>query len=309
MGAPKQKWTAEEEAALRAGVDKYGPGKWRAIQNDDMFGSSLAARSNVDLKDKWRNMSVSANGFGSRDKAAKILALKIGATPAIGTLSVNSVVKQRKPLGTRYDNFVFEAILSSEDSNGCDKNYISSYVEAHHPVSSNFRRSLTSKLTSLTLQGKLIKIRQNYTISETIIFPLKEKTTKNRSRKQFDQLKPQFWDSNRQNNEVQQMPTFARDPMKMIREFGSVKLKVDADSSRCKTMTAAEAAKIAAQAVAEAEVAAAAAEEAAKAAEVAEAEWEAAEAAAAAATALGAESPRESVRTLPAAGEDATVPG
>ena len=50
MGAPKQKWTAEEEAALRAGVEKYGPGKWRAIQKDSKFGPCLTSRSNVDLK-------------------------------------------------------------------------------------------------------------------------------------------------------------------------------------------------------------------------------------------------------------------
>ncbi|CAL5434159.1 unnamed protein product [Camellia sinensis] len=48
MGAPKQKWTPEEEAALRAGVVKHG--------------------------DKWRNMSVMANGWGSRERAR--LALK-----------------------------------------------------------------------------------------------------------------------------------------------------------------------------------------------------------------------------------------
>ncbi|EFJ09838.1 hypothetical protein SELMODRAFT_49296, partial [Selaginella moellendorffii] len=60
MGAPKQKWTAEEECALRAGVEKYGPGKWRAIQRDPKFGPALVARSNVDLKDKWRNLSVSS---------------------------------------------------------------------------------------------------------------------------------------------------------------------------------------------------------------------------------------------------------
>ncbi|EFJ14369.1 hypothetical protein SELMODRAFT_49312, partial [Selaginella moellendorffii] len=57
VGQQKQKWTAEEEAALRAGVEKYGAGKWRAIQKDEEFGPVLVSRSNVDLKDKWRNIS------------------------------------------------------------------------------------------------------------------------------------------------------------------------------------------------------------------------------------------------------------
>ncbi|EHA8586909.1 putative Single myb histone 2 [Cocos nucifera] len=69
MGAPKQKWTAEEEAALKAGVVKHGAGKWRTILKDPEFSGILCMRSNVDLKDKWRNISVTASGWGSREKA------------------------------------------------------------------------------------------------------------------------------------------------------------------------------------------------------------------------------------------------
>ena len=50
MGAPKQKWTAEEEAALKAGVVKHGAGKWRTILKDPEFSGVLYLRSNVDLK-------------------------------------------------------------------------------------------------------------------------------------------------------------------------------------------------------------------------------------------------------------------
>lgn len=50
MGAPKQKWTPEEEAALRAGIQKYGVGKWSVILKDPEFNALLCSRSNVDLK-------------------------------------------------------------------------------------------------------------------------------------------------------------------------------------------------------------------------------------------------------------------
>lgn len=50
MGAPKQKWKAEEEAALKAGVIKHGAGKWRTILTDPEFSGILHLRSNVDLK-------------------------------------------------------------------------------------------------------------------------------------------------------------------------------------------------------------------------------------------------------------------
>ncbi|ACO63271.1 predicted protein [Micromonas commoda] len=56
MGVPKTKWSPEEEEALRKGVKKYGAGKWRFIQKDPVLGKILNQRSNVDLKDKWRNM-------------------------------------------------------------------------------------------------------------------------------------------------------------------------------------------------------------------------------------------------------------
>mmetsp|Transcript_26554 Transcript_26554/g.85141 ORF Transcript_26554/g.85141 Transcript_26554/m.85141 type:complete len:286 (+) Transcript_26554:1081-1938(+) len=50
MGAPKTKWSDEEETALRDGVAKYGTGKWRGIQKDPTYGPILKDRSNVDLK-------------------------------------------------------------------------------------------------------------------------------------------------------------------------------------------------------------------------------------------------------------------
>jgi len=56
MANAKYKWTRAEEDALRDGVRKHGPGKWRTIQKDPELGDVLRARSNVDLKDKWRNL-------------------------------------------------------------------------------------------------------------------------------------------------------------------------------------------------------------------------------------------------------------
>lgn len=50
MGNPKQKWTSEEEEALRAGVAKHGTGKWKDIQRDPEFNPFLSTRSNIDLK-------------------------------------------------------------------------------------------------------------------------------------------------------------------------------------------------------------------------------------------------------------------
>lgn len=43
-------WSADEEAALRDGVRKYGVGKWREILDDAELSTPLILRTNVDLK-------------------------------------------------------------------------------------------------------------------------------------------------------------------------------------------------------------------------------------------------------------------
>eukprot|EP00249_Psilotum_nudum_P015935 c25587_g1_i2 orf=567-1547(+) len=326
MGAPKQKWTAEEEAALRAGVEKYGAGKWRNIQKDAEFGRCLSSRSNVDLKDKWRNMSVSANGLGSRDRGSRALLLRTSSSTSrqAGTeahmLSASgpeskaivpclAPVKDRKSSKPRYDSLIIEAILSLSEPNGSGKNQIASYIEDHHPVPSNFRSILNQKLKFLTLQGKLLKLRQNYMISDASKFFTEEKPLKSLPQK-GTQYKQQDMDTKWQDVEDKWTSRIPRDPpKKMRRDAGSSRLKTGLDFTRLRTMTATEAASIAAEAVAEAEAAAVAAEEAAKVAELAEAEWEAAEAAAEAAATFARKCPKKSIRALAMGQEEAAVSG
>ena len=51
----KDKWSDTETYALISAVDKYGF-KWTNIKHDTRFKNVLIKRSNVDLKDKWRNI-------------------------------------------------------------------------------------------------------------------------------------------------------------------------------------------------------------------------------------------------------------
>lgn len=48
-------WSNLEEDTLRAGVQKYGIGNWKLILN--MYKDIFDDRTEVDLKDKWRNMT------------------------------------------------------------------------------------------------------------------------------------------------------------------------------------------------------------------------------------------------------------
>ena len=53
-------WTEEQVEALKSGVDKYGgeENRWARILEDKEFRGKLGGRSNVDLKDKWRNLGL-----------------------------------------------------------------------------------------------------------------------------------------------------------------------------------------------------------------------------------------------------------
>ncbi|GKC96177.1 telomere repeat-binding factor 4-like protein [Tanacetum coccineum] len=71
MGNPKQKWTAEEEDALRAGVAKHGTGKRKNIQKDPEFNPHLYSRSNIDLKSEdEENSRTSFSQAGEDDAGA-----------------------------------------------------------------------------------------------------------------------------------------------------------------------------------------------------------------------------------------------
>lgn len=47
-------WTEEEERALKMGVVTHGPGRWAKIHRE--HPQALSRRTQIDLKDKWRNM-------------------------------------------------------------------------------------------------------------------------------------------------------------------------------------------------------------------------------------------------------------
>jgi len=277
MGAPKQRWTSEEEAALKAGVAKHGPGKWRTILRDPDFSAVLRLRSNVDLKDKWRNLSVTAGGYGSREKAR--MALKQGKrVPKVITEpmevdtnnldNAHTTVIDAQPLAmavepkqvecspeksvARLDDLILEAIKKLNESSGSNKVTIATYIEEQYWTPTDFQRLLSTKLKALVATGKLMKVNQKYRIAPSSgSLGGTERSTKVHST-----------EDNGQNVSIKQL----------------TKPQVDAELDMMTRMTKEEAAAFAAKAVAEAEVANAEAEEAARVAEAAEAEAEAAKA-------------------------------
>ncbi|XP_042417711.1 single myb histone 6-like [Zingiber officinale] len=277
MGAPKQKWTAEEEAALKAGVVKHGAGKWRTILKDPEFSGVLCSRSNVDLKDKWRNLSVTANGWGSREKARALKRSRQtpkhdGSSKAVRTMyeDDDDELMESKSLATneylhiagqkrsfsRTDNLILEAIKNLKEPSGSNKTAIATYIEDQYWPPPDFAELLSDKLKELTASGRLIRVKRKYRMAPTSAFP---------SGKTSKLLIPE----GRQSEPSRTI----RDDLKPFSRF-----QVDAELGRMQSMTAQQAAAIAAQAVAEAEAAMAEAEAAAREAEAAEADAEVAQA-------------------------------
>ncbi|XP_058750358.1 telomere repeat-binding factor 4-like [Vicia villosa] len=197
MGNQKLKWTQEEEDALIAGIDKHGTGKWKTILVDPQFAHLLTSRSNIDLKDKWRNMNVYVNngsqGSSSRTpkpKAAPVstsAVLQICAPPSDTVAASDpSPIEPEVKNPPRYNAMVFDALSTLKDANGSDLNAIASFIEQkHQQVPQNFRRALSSRLRTLVNQGKLEKVLNCYKIKKDA--PL---VTKTPSPKQKD-VRPQ----------------------------------------------------------------------------------------------------------------------
>lgn len=274
MGAPKQKWTAEEEAALKAGVRKHGTGKWRTILSDPEFSDVLRLRSNVDLKDKWRNINATAI-WGSRQKAKialkraqltgnpddSFMAPRLLPGPGNGIVDAKPLAVvgapqsdvSKKPI-TRMDNLILEAINSLKEPGGSERASITAYIEDQYMAPSNLKKLLGTKLKLMVENGTLTKINHKYKIPRGLTI-----------------------------NEGRPLPLLLEGRQKNAARIEKKKYKiltkaqVNADLSKMKSMTPEEAAAAAARAVAEAEVAIADAEAAAREAEAAEAEAEAAE--------------------------------
>ncbi|ESR39831.1 telomere repeat-binding factor 4 [Citrus sinensis] len=196
MGNQKQKWTAEEEEALLAGVAKHGPGKWKNILRDPQFAPSLTQRSNIDLKDKWRNLSVSNAQQGSKDKirgpklkttvVAPLSNTPNSAPAASLTRNVSSGAVMNDTStsaldgknGPKYNAMIFEAISTLKDANGSDISAIANFIEERQEAPPNFRRLLSSRLRRLVSQGKLEKVRNCYKIRKETSIGVKTPTPK-----------------------------------------------------------------------------------------------------------------------------------
>ncbi|KAJ3694975.1 hypothetical protein LUZ60_000352 [Juncus effusus] len=191
MGAPKQKWTSEEEEALKAGVSKHGAGKWRTIQKDPEFSHCLASRSNIDLKDKWRNMSLSASGLGSREKVkspkskSPFSSLQTSSSlPSPNNNNNNNKITVKKesqsPDSSKkysvYCPIVLEAITALKKPDGASVEEISNYVNLKVDSPPECKKTIGVCLKRLVSKDKIEKVGKSYRLKDPSSFATKTPT-------------------------------------------------------------------------------------------------------------------------------------
>ncbi|KAG0471365.1 hypothetical protein HPP92_015911 [Vanilla planifolia] len=192
------------------------------------------------VMDKWRNMRVTANGCGSREKARAVFKRSKNVSRHDDNLLAIS----------KMEGLIMEAITWLKEPKGSNKTAIATYIEEQYVVPTDFKFLLSAKLKALIGCGKLIKVKRKYRIappSPAIAEGRKSKASNSEAKRSED-------------------------------EKCMAKLQIDAELERMRNMSAQEAAAAAAQAIAEAEKAIAEAEEATQEAEAAEADAEAAQA-------------------------------
>lgn len=188
MGSEKKmKWAAEEEEALRAGVARYGQGRWKTILRDPTLSPSLSHRTNVHLKDKWRNImkdrtktsgtdilineenrgpaaladNADENDISQREKEAALAdnADKSVVSPqeAEAALADNTdkiVVSPQETKATPpYKTLILKAILSTKDPKGSEISAIVKFIKVSSCSIFSFATYMTNLLRSIPLES------------------------------------------------------------------------------------------------------------------------------------------------------------
>lgn len=123
MGNRKQKWLPREEEALLAGVAKHGPGKWKNIIRDPEFAPFLTHRNNVDLKDKWRNLSPSYSGQSSKENPSPKIKSIVPASPVNIQSSAPAASIRRNAASDADMDDPSNSILDGKSASRCETAY------------------------------------------------------------------------------------------------------------------------------------------------------------------------------------------
>ena len=139
MPKRRKPWSTTEESALSRGIKKHGLGQWKKIQDDgELFadGRSFTAcgvRSNVDLKDKWRNMlkSKAPGGEAEEGTAPSRSDISPNITTTATSNSFRAGVTAKLPKATPMPSYEPQATSASSTASSSFISYDNTSVCIH----------------------------------------------------------------------------------------------------------------------------------------------------------------------------------
>jgi len=156
-------FTNTEEAALRTGVELHGTGAWAVILGSGRFAPT---RTNVDLKDKWRNMATGIQKGAAEDKRLGRLDRKRPASALPPAADIRVAKAKRLPVdelvGLR--PYLSDIHRLYQETEGL-KHASSSYMNKQPDINAKMRAILIDWLVEVHLKFKLVPETLYLTVS------------------------------------------------------------------------------------------------------------------------------------------------
>ena len=176
-------FTKAEEAALRRGVEVHGTGAWAVILGSGRFAPQ---RTNVDLKDKWRNMATGTEKGAAEEKRLARLIRKRPARalpPAALSAAVVAASAKRAPpvdeqlVGLR--PYLSDIHRLYQETEGL-KHASASYMSKQTDINAKMRAILIDWLVEVHLKFKLVAETLYLTVSLIDRFLEREQIPRNK---------------------------------------------------------------------------------------------------------------------------------
>ncbi|KAE8671439.1 hypothetical protein F3Y22_tig00111952pilonHSYRG00040 [Hibiscus syriacus] len=163
--------------SVESGSSQYGKGNWKLIQRDPELSPFLFARSNIDLKDNWRNLSGGPGGHGSREKSRPSKPKPTSASPqssvvvkqtALPKPLIDDSSRSFAPSPNRYNELIIEAVSALKEPNGSDNRAIVCYIEVHNRYKIRKDETFGTKTPTPKQKGKRPKQLQNQSTQDQV---------------------------------------------------------------------------------------------------------------------------------------------
>ena len=160
LARAKREWSREEVYALIDGVKKYGSGSWKRILRDKSIGKCFQSRSNINIKDKWRQVScwenISDLMKAKRKKPKKVVSKKYAHEGAHKEHSLDAPAKAHE---SAHKEHLLDDVRTYEQKNyECKRRYIlkASELDVLYKTALDFRDQVPNAMPIVSQAMKAV---------------------------------------------------------------------------------------------------------------------------------------------------------